>query len=91
MDSQINNALVDKLWATDGLKLNIEFVLSETTMTLAEISKIQTGDVLDAQIGLGDNKVDVELRVQGRTLATGELVLLNDRLAVEIEEVYNTL
>lgn len=91
MDSQINNALVDKLWATDGLKLNIEFVLSETTMTLAEISKIQTGDVLDALIGLGDNKVDVELRVQGQKLAKGELVLLNDRLAVEIEEVYNTL
>lgn len=91
MDSQTNNALVDKLWTTDGLKLNIEFVLSETTMTLAEISKIQTGDVLDAQIGLGDNKVDVELRVQGRTLATGELVLLNDRTAVEIEDVYNTL
>lgn len=91
MDSQTNNDLVDKLWTTDGLKLNIEFVLSETTMTLAEISKIQTGDVLDTQIGLGDNKVDVELRVQGRTLAKGELVLLNDRLAVEIEEVYNTL
>lgn len=91
MDSQINNALVDKLWATDGLKLNIEFVLGETTMTLAEISKIQTGDVLDALIGLGDNKVDVELRVQGQKLAKGELVLLNDRLAVEIEEVYNTL
>lgn len=91
MDSQTNNALVDKLWTADGLKLNIEFVLSETTMTLAEISKIQTGDVLDAQIGLGDNKVDVELRVQGQTLAKGELVLLNDRLAVEIEEVYNTL
>ncbi len=91
MDSQINNALVDKLWAADGLKLNIEFVLSETTMTLAEISKIQTGDVLDALIGLGDNKVDVELRVQGQKLAKGELVLLNDRLAVEIEEVYNTL
>jgi flagellar motor switch/type III secretory pathway protein FliN len=71
--------------------LNIEFVLSETTMTLAEISKIQIGDVLDSQIGLGGNKVDVELRVQGRTLAKGELILLNDRLAVEIEEVYNTL
>ncbi|MBD5760829.1 FliM/FliN family flagellar motor switch protein, partial [Citrobacter freundii] len=84
-------ALVDKLWSTDGLKLNIEFVLSETTMTLAEISKIQIGDVLDSQIGLGGNKVDVELRVQGRTLAKGELILLNDRLAVEIEEVYNTL
>ncbi|MDA8516261.1 FliM/FliN family flagellar motor switch protein [Citrobacter sp. Igbk 16] len=91
MDSQTNNDLVDKLWTTDGLKLNIEFVLSETTMTLAEISKIQNGDVLDTQIGLGDNKVDVELRVQGRTLAKGELVLLDDRLAVEIEEVYNTL
>ncbi|TKV12635.1 hypothetical protein FDX19_03475 [Citrobacter sp. wls619] len=91
MDSQTDNALVDKLWATDGLKLNIEFVLSETTMTLADISKIQTGDVLDAQLGLGDHKVDVELRVQGRPLAKGELVLLNDRLAVEIEEVYNTL
>lgn len=91
MDSQTDNALVDKLWTTDGLKLNIEFVLSETTMTLADISKIQTGDVLDTQIGLGDNKVDVELRIQGRPLAKGELVLLNDRLAVEIEEVYNTL
>ncbi|HHT1059940.1 TPA: FliM/FliN family flagellar motor switch protein [Citrobacter freundii] len=91
MDIQTNNALVDKLWSTDGLKLNIEFVLSETTMTLAEISKIQIGDVLDSQIGLGGNKVDVELRVQGRTLAKGELILLNDRLAVEIEEVYNTL
>lgn len=91
MDIQTNNALVDKLWSTDGLKLNIEFVLSETTMTLAEISKIQIGDVLDSQIGLGGNKVDVELRVQGRTLAKGELIFLNDRLAVEIEEVYNTL
>ena len=91
MDIQTNNTLVDKLWSTDGLKLNIEFVLSETTMTLAEISKIQIGDVLDSQIGLGGNKVDVELRVQGRTLAKGELILLNDRLAVEIEEVYNTL
>ncbi|WP_318160524.1 FliM/FliN family flagellar motor switch protein [Citrobacter freundii] len=52
---------------------------------------MQIGDVLDSQIGLGGNKVDVELRVQGRTLAKGELILLNDRLAVEIEEVYNTL
>lgn len=88
MDDQTSNVSMDDLWSEDGLKFNIEFVLCETSMTLADISQMQPGDVLDSVMGIDDNKITVQLRVQGKTVATGELVLLNERLAVEIEKVY---
>lgn len=88
MDDQTSNISMDDLWREDGLKLNIEFVLCETSMTLSDISQMQPGDVLDSVMGVDDNKIAIQLRVQGKTIATGELVLLNERLAVEVEKVY---
>lgn len=91
MDDQSSNSETNEVWSEDGLKLNIEFVLSETSMTLADIKRMQPGDVLDSVLGIDTNKVSVQLRIKGKTIAAGELVLLNERLAVEIEKIYGAV
>ncbi|ENA4997027.1 FliM/FliN family flagellar motor switch protein [Escherichia albertii] len=77
----------NKVWMGDELTFNVEFVLAQTSMTLAQISRLQPGDILGTEIGINENKVLVKLCIQNKTIASGELILLDECLAVEIDQV----
>ncbi|NRB25644.1 MAG: type III secretion system cytoplasmic ring protein SctQ [Shewanella sp.] len=74
--------------ATDiqSLPINISFEIGEQTVTVAELSQLQENFVFEL-----DNTADqaVKLKANGRVLATGELVKINEHLGVRITQLTN--
>ena len=62
----------------------LEARLGSAAMTVAELMKIEAGDCvsLDAELNR-----DVELRLNGVTVARGELVAVGDKFGVRIVEI----
>ena len=70
------------------VSVKLEFVLDERTITLAELNNLMSGSVLT----LGrDAIMGVEIRIAGRKIAIGELIQMDERLGVELREVYSGL
>lgn len=83
-------SLVEKNCLTmDNLELKVEFFLEERIMTLAELQSIKVDEHLPLQKVGGT--VNVNLRVGKKVIAAGELVRVDDRLAVEIHNIYGTV
>lgn len=83
-------SLVEKNCLTmDNLELKVEFFLEERIMTLAELQSIKVNDHLSLQEVGGT--VNVNLRVGKNVIAAGELVRVDDILAVEIHNINGTV
>lgn len=77
-----NKSSNNNMW--DSILVDITAVLDEIKLPLGELKQISEGLVLD--IGsVYDNKVN--LRVEDQIVASGELVIINDRYGVKINEV----
>ena len=70
------------LWDSIQVDMNGEF--DSVKITLAELKNIQKGMVMDIA-SLYDNKVT--LKVEGKPVASGSLVIINDKYGVKIENV----
>lgn len=70
------------LWDTIEVEMSAEF--DSVKITLGDLKNIEEGMVVDLT-SIYDNKVT--LRVEDKTIARGELVIVNDRYGVKIEEV----
>jgi len=68
----------------DNVDVTIETYLGATSMTVAELNALKPGGVIALGAGLNDL---VELRVNGVTIAHGELVAVGDRFGVRITAV----
>lgn len=79
-DNQLNMA---------NLELNVDFLLDERNMTLAELQTLQINDHIP--LTCEGSKVNVSLRVGRTIVASGELVRVNDQLAVEIDNINGTV
>ncbi|WP_312494224.1 FliM/FliN family flagellar motor switch protein [Pseudomonas cremoris] len=64
----------------------LEVLLHEQWVSRRLLSGFAPGKVLPLAPGLSDC---VEVRINGKLLALGELVQLEDRLGVELHEVYH--
>lgn len=71
-----------KLWDTIEVEMSAQF--DTVKISLGELKNIEEGLVVDLT-SIYDNKVT--LRVEDKTVARGELVIVNDRYGVKIEEV----
>ena len=77
-----NKSSNNNMW--DSILVDIVAVLDEIKLPLGELKQISEGLVLD--IGsVYDNKVN--LKVEDQIVASGELVIINDRYGVKINEV----
>ena len=77
-DSDIYN-----MWDTIQVDINAEF--EKVKLSLGELKQISEGLVVD--IGsVYDNKID--LKVENKIVASGELVIINDRYGVKINEIF---
>ncbi len=77
-----NTISADNLWDNIQVDINAEF--EKVKISLGELKQISEGLVVD--IGsIYDNKID--LKVENKIVAKGELVILNDRYGVRIDEV----
>ena len=71
------------MWDTIQVEIGAEF--EKVKMSLGELKQISEGLVVD--IGsVYDNKI--ELKVENKIVADGELVIINDRYGVKINQVY---
>jgi flagellar motor switch/type III secretory pathway protein FliN len=77
MDSENTN-----LW--DSIQVDMSAEFDKVKVTLGELKSIEEGLIVDL-CSVYDNKVS--LKVGGKLVAAGELVIINDRFGVRIEKV----
>ena len=70
------------LW--DSIQVDMLAEFDKVKVTLGELKSIEQGLIVDL-CSVYDNKVS--LKVGGKTVAAGELVIINDRFGVRIEDV----
>ena len=68
----------------DSVDVRLETFVGETRMTLAQLNALKAGGIVALEAGLNEM---VELRVNGVTIAHGELVAVGDRFGVRIVKV----
>ena len=78
-DMDANNT---NLW--DSIQVDMAAEFDKVKVTLGELKSIEEGLVVDL-CSVYDNKV--HLKVGGKDVATGELVIINDRFGVRIKEI----
>lgn len=66
----------------NNIPVQLTFIVHQITMTLEELEALHIGDVIDAGEG-GENSVAIH--ANGAWLAQGELVMVDQRLGVEIQ------
>lgn len=67
------------------VSVKLEFVLEERTVNLLELNEFMNGVVLGLE---ADAIRKVEVRAGGQVIAIGELIQIDERLGVELHEVY---
>lgn len=77
------NSLSQNLWDNIQVEMGAEF--DKVKISLGELKNIEQGLVVDIS-SVYDNKIS--LKVENKTIARGELVIINDRYGVRIDEVY---
>lgn len=73
------------LW--DSIQVDMSAEFDKVRLTLGELKSIEEGLIVDL-CSVYDNKVS--LKVGGKLVASGELVIINDRFGVRIENVNST-
>lgn len=76
-------SLSQSLWDNIQVEMGAEF--EKVKITLGELKSIEQGIVVDIS-SVYDNKIS--LKVEDKTIAKGELVIINDRYGVRIDEVF---
>ena len=70
----------------DSVPVLLEAVIGEKTLTIAELMDLQSGSVVQLASSLGQM---AELKLNGNTVARGELVAVGDQFGVRISEICN--
>lgn len=84
-DNMEENSLPQNLWDNIQVEMGAEF--DKVKITLGELKNIEQGLVLDLSSVYGNK---ISLIVENKKIAKGELVIINDRYGVRIEEVYSS-
>ena len=71
------------IWDSIEVDMNAEF--DAVKVSLGDLKKIEAGLVVDLT-SLYDN--NVTLKVEGKSIASGSLVIVNDRYGVKIDKIY---
>lgn len=79
------NSISQNLWDNIQVEMSAEF--EKVKITLGELKNIEQGLVVDIS-SVYDNRIS--LRVENKTIAKGELVIINDRYGVRIDEVFSS-
>lgn len=82
-DIKMPNPDIYNMWDTIQVDIGAEF--EKVKLTLGELKQISEGLVVD--IGsVYDNKID--LKVEDKIVASGELIIINDRYGVKINQIF---
>lgn len=72
-------------FSVENLEIKVMFCIEEKTMTLAQLHNMSINECITLQ--KDKPEIIVELRVGKKIIASGELVKMDDRLAVEIHHI----
>ena len=82
-DNIMSTDITKDMWDTIQVEIGAEF--EKVKITLGELKQISEGLVVD--IGsVYENKI--HLKVENKSIATGELVIINDRYGIRIDELH---
>ena len=70
--------------ALDHVEIEIEAILGKRRMTIGALRSLAGGDLVSLSTSLSE---PVELRVNGRAIATGEIVAVGNHFGVRITHV----
>ncbi len=70
--------------AIHDVAVDVYAVLGQSAMPVSQLLRMGRGAVVELDSGLGDQ---VQIMVNDTLIARGEIVVVNDRIAVEITEV----
>jgi flagellar motor switch protein FliN/FliY len=73
--------------ASEKAAVNISAVLGKTHMTVAQLLKLNRGSVLELDRKVGEA---IDIFVNNRLVARGEVVVVEDRLGVTMTEIIKT-
>ncbi len=68
------------------VKMPVSAVLGKTRLTIAELLKQKKGSLIEINRMAGES---VDLLIDGKIIAKGEITVLNDRLAIRISQLYS--
>ena len=71
-----------------ALTLPVDFDIGSTTVSLADLDALRVGTVLALDLPRPDDGLAVTIRVGGTPVGTGDLVRIEDRLAVRITALW---
>ena len=75
---------VTELDAVLEVSVDITAVLGTAIMPISQILKLGRGAVVELNRGVGE---DIEIHANNRLVATGEVIVIEDRLGVNINDV----
>ena len=78
------NDSVTELDAVLDVSVDITAVLGTTMMPISQILKLGRGAVVELNRGVGE---DIEIHANNRLVATGDVIVIEDRLGVNINNV----
>lgn len=84
--AEVENPMPSDNTDIQSLPINISFEIGEQTVTVAELSQLQEQFVFELS---GPLDQPVKLKANGKVLATGELVKINDHLGVRVINLMN--
>lgn len=68
----------------DHVEVDLEVILGEARLSVAELSAMAKGDLVPVDRMLTEA---AELRVNGRVIARGEIVSVDDKYAIRVTEI----
>ncbi|WP_339057178.1 FliM/FliN family flagellar motor switch protein [Candidatus Regiella endosymbiont of Tuberolachnus salignus] len=83
-DSENQAAIVD----TAKVPIKLTFILDKKDSTVAELAEMYKGKKIKLEPNAENN---IKIKANGRTIAKGELKQFEDRLGVELTEIYRTI
>ena len=67
-----------------GISVNISAILGVAEMTVEQVLRLGRGTVIELERGLGES---IELFADGKLVARGEVVVVEEMLAVQVTEI----
>lgn len=84
IDTAGETPAAERLGAVYDIPVQLSVVLGRTTIRLNQLLRLNRGDVIELDRKVGE---PVEILVNSRLVARGEIVLIDDRLGVTLTEI----
>ncbi|HIP80351.1 MAG TPA: flagellar motor switch protein FliN [Kiloniellaceae bacterium] len=74
----------EKIPAIHEVSLEAYAILGTASMPVSQLLRMGRGAVVELETGLGD---EIEMRINDQLVAKGEVVVVEDRIAIEVSEI----